>query len=310
MVDLHLGRFVSADTIVPNADNPQALIYIFPIWQILSKFCLQLLKSYIIMERIFKMDIKKISLTLLLLFVSVGCASPAPTPLRKPFITPYVTPVETLETPSWFYGGFNLPAYTMIGEPYTANFEVIQSYGYLDQYGSQRTIIQIRNDRDETLMIREMFIVYFDADGKQILDSQGGGDLGPVPANSLYTFEIGGHPDVTEWSEVILEADCISVDIPEVITSFEAHSVEGTAENGVFKISGQITNLSETLIEVLEIRAVLYDSEGIFVGFGSFKSWAVSFSPLSPGGTISFEISGYYDYESVIDSYELFMYGY
>ncbi len=208
------------------------------------------------------------------------------------------------------YGVFSLPALTMIGEPYTANFEVIQSYGYLNQYDLQRTIIQIRNDRDETLMIRNMHMNYYDADGKKILDSQSISDLGPVPANSLYIFAIQGHPDVHEWAEIIMEADCISVDIPEVITEFAAHSLEGTAEKGVFRMSGRITNLSETLIEMLEIQAVLFDSEGAFIGFGSFYSWAVSFNPLSPGGMISFELVGYYDHESVIDSYELFMFGY
>ncbi len=283
------------------------------------------------------MDIKKITLALLLLFVSVGCASPStsatpspaptllmfttpipsatttpsPTPIPSPTPTYFRTPFITLDVMQFYpssEGESFQPEYSTVGQPFTANFEVIQAAGYLDRYGLQRTIIQIRNDRDDSLMISRMNLNFYNAGGEVISTQEYGSQLGPIPADSLFLLEIEGGMPI--WSELIIEAECMAISVTEFIETLEAHTVSGSAFGGFFTFVGRVANLSETRIDILEVRAVLYNSEGGLIGFGAYTSLDFSYRPLGPGGTMSFGMHGEYDPNSEIDSYELFMYGY
>ncbi len=274
------------------------------------------------------MYLKKTTLALLLLFISVGCASPSktepappsptptflefttpiPSPTPTSFRTPFITPESTLRLPSGDGSEF-IPAFTEDGLTFTTNFDVIQAAEFVDRSGDQRTIILIRNDRDDNIMIREMSLEYISKDRQTIVTTNGFSAYGPVPADSLYVFEYEGYVTSMEWSEINVEAECTTL-TSELFTEFVAHSVVGGAEEGGFLITGRITNLNDELVEFVEIRAAFYNSAGVLIGYGSYKSWNFSYRPVGPGGTISFAIFGEYDPNSVIDSYELFMYGY
>lgn len=235
-------------------------------------------------------------------FMVISCSSPAPTtsaPEIESEATAEPSAEPIIETAAPTQTAIPVPSPTPTTHP--LQLEVIQSQVWTDRDGNTRVNVLLHNPYDFPVaptfranaelvnaagQITELQELYF-LDGI----SGGNGFFLPgetVPANACFNCEEA--PITEEWTSVQFESVIEdATDKWNYYTDVEA-TVTGVSfdgDNPLFQVSGTVKNNTDSVLQRISARVVVFDQQGNLVGTAEVSSWDVA-----PGATVNFSGMG------------------